>query len=66
MAGAHGPRSPFAALADLSAFEHGGRSFRLGLRLIADRFEAGDAVLERRVVQIGNAAFDGVVKPLEP
>ncbi len=33
--------------------------------LIAGRFEAENAVLERRVVQIGNAAFDGVIETLE-
>ncbi|HUN44476.1 MAG TPA: hypothetical protein VMU81_29660 [Acetobacteraceae bacterium] len=48
------------------AFERGGRSLGFGLCLFADRFEAGDAVLERRVVQIGHAALDCVVKPLEP
>ena len=58
----HGGRDGLMAV----AFERGGRSLRLGLRLIADRFEAGDPVLERRVVQIGHAALDGVVKALEP
>jgi len=43
------------------AFERGGRSLGFGLRLVADRFEAGNAVLERRVFQIGHPAFDRVV-----
>ena len=34
--------------------------------LIADRLEAGDALLQRRGVEIGHAALDGVVEPLEP
>ncbi|MGA3003213.1 MAG: hypothetical protein ABSE20_15985 [Acetobacteraceae bacterium] len=47
------------------AFEDGDRSLRIGLRLIAGRFQAGNAILERRVVQIGHAALDSVVEPLE-
>ena len=38
----------------------------VGLGLIADGLQAGDAVLQRRVVQIGDAVLDGVVEPLEP
>ena len=38
----------------------------VGLGLIADGLEAGDAVLEGRVVQVGDAVFDGVVEALEP
>ncbi|WP_303385064.1 hypothetical protein [Paracoccus sp. (in: a-proteobacteria)] len=37
----------------------------VGPRLIADDLEAGDTLLERRVVQIGNARLDGVVEALE-
>ena len=48
------------------AFEGSSRSLGFGLRLVTDRFEAGDAVLERRVVQLGDAALAGVVKTLEP
>jgi hypothetical protein len=33
--------------------------------LVADDLEAGDALLEGRIVQIGDAGFDGVVEPLE-
>jgi len=49
-----------------AAFDNGGCPLRLRLRLIADRLEAGDAVLERRVVEIGHAAFDRIIEPLEP
>jgi len=58
----HGRRDDLAAI----AFEEGGRPLGLGLCLIADRFEAGEAILERRVVQIGHAAFNGIVKTFEP
>lgn len=34
-------------------------------RLIANDLEAGDAFLERGVIEIGNACFDGVVEALE-
>ena len=44
----------------------GHRPLGVGLRLVAGRFEAGDALLQRRVVQIGDAALDGVIEPLEP
>ncbi|UPG71713.1 hypothetical protein MVG78_14320 [Roseomonas gilardii subsp. gilardii] len=37
----------------------------IGPRLIADDLEAGDTLLERRVVQIGHARLDSVVEPLE-
>ena len=46
------------------AFEGGCRPFRIGLCLIAGRFQAGDTILERRVVQVGHTAFDGVIEPL--
>ena len=36
----------------------------VGLRLVADRLEARDALLERRVVEIGDAGLDGVIEPL--
>lgn len=38
----------------------------IGLRLTTDGLEAVDAVLERGVVQIGDASFDSVVEALEP
>ena len=41
------------------AFEGGGGSLRIGLRLIAGRFQAGYAILECRVVQVGHTALDG-------
>jgi hypothetical protein len=37
----------------------------IGLGLIADDLEAVDAPLARRIVQIGHACLDGVVKALE-
>ena len=48
------------------AFRHRLGTFGVGLRLIADGLEASYAILERRVVQIGDAGLDGVIKPLEP
>jgi hypothetical protein len=45
--------------------KHGLGALGIGLRLIADGFQAIDAVLERRVVQVGNARLDGVVEALE-
>ncbi len=45
--------------------EHGLRALCIGLGLIADGLEAVDAIFQRRVVQIGHARFDGVIKPLE-
>ncbi|WP_246722668.1 hypothetical protein [Aureimonas sp. OT7] len=47
------------------AVEKGLRTVGIGLRLIADHLETGDALLKRRVVQIGDARLDGVVEPLE-
>ena len=41
--------------------KHGLGALRIGLRLIADGLEAVDTVLERRVVQVGDARLDGVV-----
>ena len=45
--------------------QHGRGALGVGLRLIADRLQAGDALLQRRVVQVGDAGLDGVVEPLE-
>ncbi len=42
-------------------FKHGLGALGIGLCLIADSLEAVDAVLERRVVQVGDARLDGVV-----
>lgn len=33
--------------------------------LIPDRLQLGDAILQHQVGEIGDAAFDGVVEPLE-
>ncbi|MDD2869561.1 hypothetical protein [Neomegalonema sp.] len=45
--------------------KHGLCALGIGLGLIPDGLEAVDAVFQRRVVQIGHASFDGVIKPLE-
>jgi len=45
--------------------EHGLRPVGVGLGLIADGFEAVDAVFQRRVVQIGHARLDGIIEALE-
>jgi hypothetical protein len=37
----------------------------IGLGLITDGLEAVDAILERRIVQVGNTRLDGVIKALE-
>ncbi|WP_157693312.1 hypothetical protein [Granulibacter bethesdensis] len=47
------------------AVEQGLRPVGIGSRLIAYDLKAGDALLERRVVQIGDACLDGVVEALE-
>ncbi|WP_313394066.1 hypothetical protein [Sphingobium yanoikuyae] len=47
------------------AFEQGLRPVRVGPRLIAENLEAGNTLLERGVVQIGDARLYGVVEPLE-
>ncbi len=44
-------------------FKHGLGALGIGLRLIADGLETVDTVLERRVVQVGDARLDGVVDP---
>jgi hypothetical protein len=36
------------------------------LRLVADRLEPHDALLQRQVGQIGDAGLDRVLQPLEP
>jgi hypothetical protein len=38
----------------------------IDLGLISGRLEAGDTFLQVWVIQIGYAAFDGIVQPLEP
>lgn len=45
--------------------EHRLAAFGVRLGLIADGFKAKDAVLQRRVVQIGDACLFGVIKPPE-
>nr|WP_245427392.1 hypothetical protein [Roseiarcus fermentans] len=46
--------------------QHRGGTRGVGLRLVADRLQARNALLQRRVVQIGDAGLDGVIEPLEP
>ena len=63
----------------VECLDHGGRNRLLphtlghrlgtvgiGLGLIANRLQTGDALLERRVAQIGDAGFDGVIESLQP
>ncbi len=38
---------------------------RIGVGLFADGLQLGNAVLQHRVGEIGDAIFDGVVEPLE-
>jgi len=40
------------------------RPLRVYARLIARRLQLGDAVFERRVVQVRKSALDGVIEPL--
>ncbi|WP_294028341.1 hypothetical protein [Sphingopyxis sp.] len=47
------------------AFEHSLRPVGVGPRLIAENLEAGNTLLERGVLQIGDARLDGVIEPLE-
>ena len=51
---------------DACTFQTGGGAFRVNLGLIPHGFETGNSVLERRVIQIGNPGFDGVVEALQP
>src|SRR5579872_6397944 len=46
--------------------QHRGGTCGVGLRLVADRFEACDTLLQHWVVEIGDAGLDGVIEPLEP
>nr|WP_312826823.1 hypothetical protein [Brucella anthropi] len=48
------------------AIEHGFSPFCVQFGLVADDLEADDALLERRIVQIGHARLNGVVEPLQP
>jgi hypothetical protein len=48
------------------AGQHRPPVFRLGLGLIPDRFQADDALLQGRVVQICHTTFDRVVEAFEP
>lgn len=61
--GAHHLRSNGLAAGVL---KHGLGALGIGLRLIADGLQAVDAVLKRRVADIGHSGFDGVVEALEP
>jgi hypothetical protein len=45
--------------------QHRGGTCGVGLRLIADRLEACDALLQCRVVEIGDARLDCVIEPLQ-
>ncbi|WLS06717.1 hypothetical protein Q9314_04845 [Shinella sumterensis] len=47
------------------AFKHSLRPVGVGPRLIAENLEAGNALLECRIVQIGHTRLDGVIEPLE-
>ena len=46
-------------------FQHGLAAFGISFGLVPNGFEAGDTLLQRRVVQIGDARLDGVIEPLE-
>ena len=47
-------------------FRHHLGAVGVGMGLIADALQASDTVLQRRVVQINDTVFDGVIEPLEP
>ena len=47
-------------------FQHRRCAVRIDARLVADGLEATDAVPQIGIVQIGNAAFNRVIKALEP
>ncbi len=48
------------------AFRHRLGAVGVGLGLIANGLQAGDALLQGRVVQVRDAGLDGVIEPLEP
>ncbi len=48
------------------AFRHRLGAVGVGLGLIADCLQAGNALLQGRVVQVGDAGLDGVIEPLQP
>ncbi|WP_306119108.1 MULTISPECIES: hypothetical protein [unclassified Roseitalea] len=48
------------------ALDRSTRAFSVDARLIARRLQFLDPRPERRIVQIGDAALDGVVKALQP
>jgi hypothetical protein len=48
------------------AFQSGLGARGVGLGLIADRLQPGDALLQAGVAQIGDTGFDGVIEPPEP
>ncbi len=48
------------------ALKRGLGAFGVDLGLIPDRLEAGDTLAQVWVTQIGYAALDRIVKPLEP
>jgi len=47
-------------------FRHRLGAVGVGLGLVAYRLQTGDAFLQGRVVQIGDASLDGVIEPLQP
>jgi hypothetical protein len=47
-------------------FRHRLGAVGIGLGLIADRLQTGDALLQGRIVQIGDAGLDGVIQAFEP
>jgi len=48
------------------ALQGDARPLRVHASLVARCLQLRDAVLERRVVQVGEAALDGVIQPLQP
>jgi hypothetical protein len=48
------------------ALSHRVGAIGVGLGLVADGVQADDALLERRIVQVGDAGLDGVIEPLQP
>ncbi|WP_340266148.1 hypothetical protein [Sphingobium mellinum] len=45
--------------------QQGRRALGICPRLVAGGFQPVDTILERRVVEIGNPTFDGVIEPLQ-
>ena len=58
----HGGRDRLLA----RAVRHRLGAIGVGPGLVAEGLQAGDALPQRRVVQVGDAGLDGVIEPLEP